>query len=246
MLPILKLTMRAAVAAAPALLGWALGACGSTAGSSRSAQAAPTAPPAVVDTDRELVMEEPVDQVPTDPPGTCGATAVARSGFAVCQDGRVHRPAPAACPFQMPDDMVLPTIPAVASGVPGACRRNADCGAKPNGYCAAEGQLGIHTCHYGCTGDSDCGAGALCMCDVPAGRCLPASCRSDQDCPVGRLCTRHLALRDHGYGAFACDSERDECNIDDDCRGDEAKLGQRSCSYEDGVRRCVQGVRLVY
>ena len=176
--------------------------------------------------------------------GPCEADkAYKASGLFECKDGRVHRPAVVECPSTIADDSAEKADPNLKNA-DDRCNRNADCSEKPNGYCAAEGQLPSKMCHYGCTKDSDCGAGALCMCDNPVGRCLPAACLSDKECGEGLLCSRFYALDDMDYGAFACDTTADECNTDDDCRPGEGM--DRSCVQADGVRKCVVGARPVY
>jgi len=100
-------------------------------------------------------------------------------------------------------------------------------------------------CHYGCTADADCGEGNLCMCAEPVGRCVAAACRSAEDCGEGLLCTRYYAADDMDWGAFACDTAKDECNRDDDCR-DNAGAPDRLCILQDGARKCVVGTRAVY
>lgn len=168
------------------------------------------------------------------------AAAVDARGFVRCKDGRVHRPAAVQCPSQI-------AVDEVAGPRRGGdeCARNADCTAKPNGYCAAEGQLPTRACHYGCTQDADCGDDALCMCDAPVGRCLPATCRADGDCGGGLLCSKVQPLRDLDYGAFACDTARDQCNTDQGCLT--ATAGRMpTCDYVDGARTCVAGDRAVY
>ena len=174
--------------------------------------------------------------------GPCvSAGGADRNGFVTCEDGRVHRPAVIECPSSIVADEGLEVPP---DDPDDQCTRNADCTERPHGYCAAEGQLPTRTCHYGCTADADCGAGALCMCDNPVGRCLPASCLSDADCGDKLLCSRYYGIHEMGYGAFACDTTRDECNTDDDCSGPEW-YGD-SCVLEGDARRCVVGARPVW
>jgi len=210
----------------------------------------PTDPAPETDTADPAPETDTTDPAPTEagarPPaiehGPCVATGEAdRHGFVTCEDGRVHRPAAVECPSSIVADEGAEAAPGNPDD---KCTRNADCTEKPHGYCAAEGQLPDRTCHYGCVTDADCGEGALCMCDNPVGRCLPASCLADADCGEGLLCTHHVPLDDMFYGAFACDTAKDECNKDDDCASGDQWYGD-SCVLQDGARRCVAGARPV-
>lgn len=177
-------------------------------------------------------------------PGACeGDKPEGETGLFKCKDGRVHRPVVVKCPSRIVDDSARAPNPA-DKGPDDKCARNADCKERPHGYCAAEGQLPTRRCHYGCTADSDCGEGSLCMCDVPVGRCVPATCLSDKDCGKGLLCARAYAIRDLGYGSFSCDTTQDECNVDSDCIKEGS--GDRSCVPGEGKRQCVDGARPVY
>lgn len=120
------------------------------------------------------------------------------------------------------------------------CESNADCDAKPRGYCAQDeaSQLPATSCRYACETDDDCGAGEVCDCRADVGVCVKAECFSNSDCEDGP-CIRFAesSLCHDGYIGggvyYACDDSEAECALDSDC--DEAQV----CSS-----RSVDGDRL--
>lgn len=75
------------------------------------------------------------------------------------------------------------------------CQTNADCVAAPGGYCNNS-----CSCQYGCIRDTDCGAGQVCLCELPISRCVNADCTTDQDCGSGR-CSLYAEC---SMRSFAC------------------------------------------
>ncbi len=61
------------------------------------------------------------------------------------------------------------------------------------------------TCTTICRGDQDCGTGE--ECDIPTGKCLPASCLDGYGCPPGTECTG--VGGDHGCQSIACSLDAD-------------------------------------
>jgi hypothetical protein len=84
-----------------------------------------------------------------------------------------------------------------AGGCPcGACARDSQCTAGPNGRCADLGPDPSLRCSYDeCFGDSDCSGGAPCECRSSGDSrepnvCQPRSnCRVDADCGPGGYCS---------------------------------------------------------
>jgi hypothetical protein len=143
------------------------------------------------------------------------------TGFELCSSGTIHRPAVVACPTLLPR-------PAACAGGAGACAKDADCNAGPNGACDPNAQ-GTCACHYGCRVDTDCAPGQMCVCGDPVGTCAVASCHSDAEC-APFLCTTY-------YGgcvgsAFACQTCADECAADSECGGGLV------CGMSQGFRSC--------
>ncbi len=182
------------------------------------------------------------------------------SGLYRCDNGVLHRPASVTCASSLP----RPSPPFADAGAdaaaaqgqpsqveylygiandvtaPGACSSDAECTARPFGFCAPTfyggPALPSVQCHYGCSTDDDCSAGQLCECGDPIGRCVDATCRTDDDCPGDLMCAAWFTANVCGTGQrFSCQTRQDECNTAADCAGGN---GSPYCSGEGGVRTC--------
>ncbi len=116
-------------------------------------------------------------------------------------------------------------------GPHGACtRQNFGPGGPPGAGCG---------CTYGCASDAECDAGQLCLCadggDQP-GHCVQAECTGDDDCGPGALCASYSVVPGCGPTAFACQRPGDECLSNADCSASPAKF----CAYGEGGRVCGQ------
>ena len=142
------------------------------------------------------------------------------TGFDTCEDGTKQRRAAIQCPAAATD-------PAQECGtVPEACVSDADCKQEPYGICANAHKLeGYCGCFPGCRSDADCGAGSICECGSPLGRCTPAKCATNADCGEGFGCTASAGSIDLAGGkcdlftdtTYACQSGADRCRVDKDC-----------------------------
>jgi len=105
-----------------------------------------------------------------------------------------------------------------------ACTNDADCTAKPHGYCAQVPTIRLPACGclYGCVRDADCAAGQNCECGDPIGTCRATACATDASCPKGSLC----ASADLAWGGCAssppargyqCQTQADTCLTNLDC-----------------------------
>ncbi len=162
------------------------------------------------------------------------------TGFDTCSNGVVRRRAALDCPRPA-------TIATSTQGPPtDSCTSDADCTSEPNGYCADAHQLaGYSGCYYGCTKDADCGAGAICQCDVFLGHCVPATCTTGADCGAGLDCVYTLdasspaVCPDRSHPTFACATSADRCLSGGDC-GD-TSLTPASCVLVGDHRVCGKG-----
>jgi hypothetical protein len=152
------------------------------------------------------------------------------TGFASCEGGVWHRPAIHSCPTRLPRTLLCGFAPVEGGTLNGSCRADSDCTTKPKGYCGVTSANASCHCDYGCTEDADCGAGYICQCGDPLGKCLPATCKSDAECP-GLLCLRS---RDKSCGeTYACQAATDLCTSNSDCKAPLA-----ACTIENGLRTC--------
>lgn len=129
-----------------------------------------------------------------------------------------------------------------------ACTVDADCTAKPNGYCLLwNGWDGpFSACHYPCHDDSDCDSDELCSCDafvsnvngesLVLGVCKSTTCRSDADCGPGLLCISPVIGACAGEESYSCQTAGDQCGGPGDCPS-----GNRLCSAESGQFVCSEG-----
>src|SRR5204863_528605 len=130
----------------------------------------------------------------------------------------------------------LPRFQPSRARAPGdECGSDADCTAKPLGYCTASVNLGgtTYLCAYGCAKDQECGAGRICFCGDPVGRCVEASCTSDQSCG-GMLCAWGASASGGCQLAFACQRHTDRCATSRDCAGG----SQQYCAISAAGRAC--------
>lgn len=194
-----------------------------------------------VDMARPDMMMPPPDMALPDgepPPPPCeGAVPVMTeegtpSGVVRCPDGALDRVAPAVCEPRIG----LPACPQDAGGADGGCLTDDDCTDRPHGQCVqipVGGGFPFCGCRYGCTGDSDCNDGEVCICaGVVDGssRCVPAGCSTGDDCGSGE-CGVSTAYDGCDYTVrTACRTPDDVCRTDEDCRDDGAG---DSCEYTD-------------
>jgi len=145
-----------------------------------------------------------INQFPCKNPQDAG------SGFVQC-DGFKHRREAGTCTSHVPRPNP------VVTEAPSNCTYDADCSAKPHGWCQPNIQVSGSSCNYGCVKDSDCGENQLCECGEPVGRCVQAKCSSDADCVSGFLCKSYDASQGCGSIVYACQSPADACGNDLDC-----------------------------
>ncbi|HVU01169.1 MAG TPA: ferritin-like domain-containing protein [Polyangiaceae bacterium] len=156
---------------------------------------------------------------PTPLPG--GNPGDPSGGFVQCEGGKVHRPQTARC-WEHIDPEAGPQIPDLPDGsVSVGCTYNKDCAEQPHGYCGANympwGGPGpaTYACAYGCVDDSECGAGQICLCGEPVGRCVEARCHVDGDCDNGYSCEEHYVPSGCGSApVFSCGPL---CVTNEDC-----------------------------
>jgi hypothetical protein len=129
-------------------------------------------------------------------------------------------------------------LPEMAIPPYSACASDAECAARPHGFCApASAGLpprSFLACQSGCITDSDCTGSQICLCGSPIGTCVEATCRTDADCGEGR-CAASTVAGGCSFDTvrFDCQTPDDECVTDADCSG-----GSRTCSFDSGARRC--------
>lgn len=194
------------------------------------------------------VMPDPISMWGCDNPVPLG------NGFVSCASGMIHRPRTGsqACLSELPraealdaNDYAVIEQNAQARGLSLAqilalmpCIDDADCVDAPNGHCeVAVGYTNDLTeCQYGCVRDSQCGAGAICLCGSPVGDCVGASCEDDADCGTGLLCSSHDPYAGCGFvglPAFVCQTFEDECGAHSDCGP-----GAPYCAHNGAWREC--------
>jgi hypothetical protein len=150
------------------------------------------------------------------------------TGYDMCAGGSQRRRQIVACPSALPRSEMCMGDPAI-----GECTTDADCTAKPNGFCTGpsfEAGPGCF-CQFGCVSDADCAAGSICVCGSVIGVCVPSTCTSDAACG-GAGCVSYAVDPACGGRAFACQTHNEECVSDADC-------GQnQQCSYDGGHFVC--------
>jgi len=162
------------------------------------------------------------------------------TGLVTCGEGYAHRPKPVACQSTIPPDAAQggdsgAGLPRVTDYVP--CSEDpSKCDAYQYGYCNSRGEVAAPGCASGCVTDQDCGAGSICLCghdeSPTGGACRVSTCTSDADCPNG-TCASYAFFC--GDGGFACNSAKDECLSNADCKPSGTctldPTGRRVCEY---------------
>lgn len=145
-------------------------------------------------------------------------------GYESCDGGWYHRTRSVECASALPRAQAV-------TGYGGDTCEDTSC-PGPHGFCIAIGGVGPTSavCMAGCVRDDECGAGQVCFCDDPVGRCVQASCATDADCP-GSLCVgtpNRAACGGPDTMAFACADARDECLTGYECTsGNECRVTAR-------------------
>ncbi len=167
----------------------------------------------------------------------CSDSMDVGGGLERCAEGWLHRVAAVTCESTVPRPDVWPKL-----GGLDHCDEDADCARLPYGHCSPW-RDGLPpsdnlTCLSGCVSDADCGAGKICLCGAPVGKCVTATCTTDADCDGG-LCAGSAVpggCQDDGT-RFDCQSPSDSCMTSNDCPS-----GQRYCAIESGASRsCTMG-----
>jgi hypothetical protein len=220
-------------AALAALLGAAMPACGSGAGTTAGGDASTNDLP-------------DGGSCPATEAGTAGCgtetpilAAGQDTGFATCASGIIHRRAKTQCP----NLLVAPPPGSCTAAGSAYCRADADCAGKgPNARCIADPAPTYCSCVSGCTTDADCGAGQICQCGTKIGQCVSARCASDADCGAGLLCATVSEVSAttspcDGPTTFVCQTPRDTCFTNADCP--HCGLSYSSCVVgASGERAC--------
>jgi hypothetical protein len=92
------------------------------------------------------------------------------------------------------------------------------------------------SCSYGCTRDSECAKGEICLCGDPVGTCIAASCNAGT-CGAGMECANYSFQYCPGCTqGFACQTGADTCFSGLDC----SDAGAAACSIapDAGARAC--------
>ncbi|HEX6278029.1 MAG TPA: hypothetical protein VFZ53_33525 [Polyangiaceae bacterium] len=168
----------------------------------------------------------------------CGTTtpfAGASSGFERCARGYVRRTMPGTCASGLPR---VGPVENYDSSVDG-CEYDTDCTESADGpyaHCGPRAGGVARTCVEGCVDDEGCGAGELCLCGEPVGRCVPASCTKGTDCATGFDCAAFDSAPGCFSTEFACQTPNDTCASAGDCDG--FSPNPSFCSLRSGVRVC--------
>ncbi len=173
------------------------------------------------------------DVVPdTIQPGSCGTSTPLlvggqTTGYETCENGALHRTAIQSC------ENLLPRTTTCEAGTQVHCTTDSDCTDSPYGHCNLQPFDSGCACRYGCTEDSECEAGSICLCGDPVGQCVAASCKSDADCGDGFGCVAYVTMPGCGGTAFTCQTAQDTCASSANCAFNE------SCGLLDGRLQCV-------
>lgn len=166
----------------------------------------------------------------------CSDSMDVGGGLERCAEGWLHRTAAVTCESTVPRPDVWPKL-----GGRDSCDEDADCARLPYGHCSSwrDGLPPSEnlTCQAGCVSDADCGAGKICMCGSPVGKCVTATCTTDADCDGGLCATSTVpgACQEDGT-RFDCQSPNDSCMTPEDCPPQ-----QRYCGINGGSRSCSSG-----
>lgn len=202
---------------------------------------------------------EPASDVPT-PPGNrpcLDPTPIVlfgkATGYARCANGLLHRRRQAVCPSTVPRAGTVretllevqrrsherrgdPEAPWVAPIEDGECTSDADCTARPHGYCTRSDPSGVPdrtACAYGCTKDAECPPQHICVCGDPVGECVMGSCTGNAQCGPGLACAEYESPGCTLTTGFACQTAADRCAVDGDCAHPTGR-----CVMNNGVRSC--------
>ncbi len=158
------------------------------------------------------------DAEPNGPPFPCLDPTPQAHGLELCHqsDGQAsyrRRVTPPLCPSIVPRANPVPSVfPA-----DDACDHDADCADLPLGHCTRREGGNSNECVAGCEQDSDCPTGRVCHCEVPAGRCVPATCATGADCASGFNCVAYETDPLCFSTGFVCQSATDVCVNGSDC-----------------------------
>jgi hypothetical protein len=177
----------------------------------------------------------------------CGPTGAAYDPDAPQFEAVVlHRASALECPNLLPradggectsNDLSDPAEP---------CAEDADCSARPFGFCSLVPTAHYPSCgcSYGCIADSDCEPGQICECGDPVGLCRAASCSVDAECGSGNLCaSAPLATTSCTFfpapRGYECQAPADQCLSDADCAAQAGTV----CTFSSitGSRTCERG-----
>lgn len=166
-------------------------------------------------------------------PGACGVSTPLLvngqpTGYETCANGALHRADILSCDSTLPR---LTTCEPVG-GNPSLCSTDSACTASPHGRCDQEPFDGSCYCSYGCTTDSECAEGSICLCGDPVGQCVTASCKSDADCGDGFGCAAYVTSPGCGGTGFACQTAQDTCASNADCGANQ------SCTFSENRFQC--------
>jgi hypothetical protein len=157
--------------------------------------------------------------------------------FVRCANNMVHRPYKVDCQSSLPRPDMLKDVP--DAGIMNQCTSDADCTAKPHGYCdypdysfGPRPPYEVATCSYGCVRDEECGMNQICVCGNPVGHCESASCSTDAECGAGLVCGTYTPNPGCPGEAFACQTYVDQCAADTDC------MPPSQCTFQQGHRVC--------
>jgi hypothetical protein len=156
------------------------------------------------------------------------------SGYIGCANHMVHRAAKLQCPETVPRPDIFPDAG-------GNCQKDADCTDQPHGHCEPGFLPGVR-CVYGCVRDAECGAGQICLCGSPTGRCVDATCTVDADCGSGILCVGYYSAC-YDTSRFECQSPGDACGGDLDCTGQNCN---NTCACQKTAGKAACGPRCVF
>lgn len=163
-----------------------------------------------------------------------------------------HRPKPADCPSQRgPGPPGQPYYVQGVAPIPpvdaGGCSSDSDCKSGVNGRCFPNEWGGSSGCSYDeCFTDSECPAGATCLCrssstDNTANACVPpGNCTVDSDCGPGGYCSPSWETCNRPT-PYYCHTKRDTCITDSDCYvvdASECYIAQAPpCEYDPQAQR---------
>lgn len=202
--------------------------------------------------------DDSVSGAGTGPRG-CDSPSAWSSNLVGCAGDYVHRPNDDACVLS-PRELDAQAGAGGQAGSGPYCATDADCAARPDGYCL-EAFQSHPACVYSCRTDADCANDELCACDssrnrpsssasITVGVCVPAACRTDADCAESQLCIAPLEgdCAQDSVGkpkAFHCQSPDDECSGRGDCAAAAGEDDPRFISYEFSCRYAVSSERYV-